>query len=207
MTPATNRLAAAISGWQAAVPGVLTVAVDGPGASGKSTIAAAVAGTVGAALVHTDDFFQRPPGPGPHRVERYYDWRRIAAGALEPLRAGRPARFRRFEWAEGAGGPADEAQPPGGFVTVPPRPVVILEGVFASAPELAGLIDRTVLVDTPEAERIRRLRRRITEQEWDDDWLAAERVYFSETRPPCSFGLVVGGGLRVLISATLTFRT
>lgn len=146
-------------------PVTMTVALDGPGASGKSTIAAAAAGMTGAALVRTDDFFRWPEGTGPHPMERYYDWRRIAQAL---------ARARAGALAGGAG-------------------TVILEGVFSSAPQLSSLVDRTVLVDTPEHERIQRLRGRLTQEEWSEDWLAAERRYFTEVRPPASFGLVVSG--------------
>ena len=118
----------------------------------------------GAALVHTDDFFQppsaaprarQPPGTLPGQaLERYYDWRRLRAQALEPLRARRPAAFRRFDWERGGG--LD------GLVTVAPRDLILVEGVFSAAPQLSDLVNRSVFVDTPEPERLRRLRRRVT---------------------------------------------
>jgi uridine kinase len=187
----------AIRGWSRAAGGVLVVAVDGRGGSGKTTIAAAVAGASLASVVHTDDFFQWPaaghlgcagasgPAAGPPPLDRYYDWPRIRAEALEPLRAGRAATFRRFDWESGGGldGP----------VTVEPTGLIVLEGVFSAAPELADLVDRAVLVETPATERIRRLRARLTQEEWDEDWLSAEQAYFSAVRPPASFSLVVRG--------------
>ena len=54
----------------------------------------------------------------------------------------------------------------------------MLEGVFSASPELADLVDRSVFVDTPEPERLRRLHARVTPEEWDTDWLAAEQAYF-----------------------------
>jgi len=50
-----------------------------------------------------------------------------------------------------------------------------------------------VFVHTPEAERLRRLRRLVTPEEWDEDWLAAEQAYFGLARPRSSFDLVVPG--------------
>lgn len=182
---AARRVTGAAARWRAGRAGVLIVAVDGHGASGKSTIAAAVAEATGAALVHTDDFFQ--PGGGPGRgLDQYYDWRRLRAQALEPLRARRSAVFRRFDWDRGSG--------LGGPVTVNPAGLVLLEGVFSASPQLADLVDRTVFVDTPERERLRRLRGRIAPEEWDDGWLIAEQAYFGLTRPPASFDLTVPGG-------------
>lgn len=202
---AARRVVKAVGRWQAAQPGVLVVAIDGHGGAGKSTLAAAVAQATGAALVHTDDFFQQPatpaggraardhsrpaqagdPAAGGHSMAQYYDWRRIRAQAVQPLKAGRRATFRRFDWERGAG--LD------GAVTVAPAALIVLEGVFSAAPELSDLMDRSVLVDTPEQERLRRLRARVTPEEWDPDWLIAEQAYFGAIRPPSSFDLVVSG--------------
>lgn len=184
---AARRVAAAAARWRAAHSGVLVLAIDGHGGAGKTTIADAVAAATGAALVHTDDFFQQlsRPRPAVQQLGEYYDWRRLRTEALEPLRARRPAAFRRFDWSSGRG--------LGGTVTVAPSELIVVEGVFSAAAELSGLVNRSVFVDTPEPERLRRLRARISPQEWDDDWLAAERAYFATARPPRSFDLVVPG--------------
>ena len=67
-----------------------------------------------------------------------------------------------------------------------------MEGVSAGTPALADLVTRAVFVQTPEPVRLERLHGRITREEWDEEWLAAERVYF-ESRPPDSFDLIVSG--------------
>jgi uridine kinase len=164
----------------------LVVAIDGPGASGKSTLARAVTAEMLAALVHTDDFFRPSVGSAGARrsLADYYDWRRLRAEALVPLLARRSAGFCRFDWENGVLGSA---------VTVAPAGLIVLEGVFSAAPVLSGLVDRAVFVETAEPERMRRLRRLIIPEEWDDDWLAAERAYFGLTRPPSSFDLIVSG--------------
>jgi uridine kinase len=192
------QVISAIGDWRAAVRGVLVVAIDGHGAAGKSTIAAVVAEVMGAALVHTDDFFEVAPEPGVSRPARlgvsspaepglsaYYAWRRLRAEALEPLRAGRGAAFRRYDWERGSG--LD------GTVSVTPGPLIVLEGVFSASPELSDLVDRSVFVDTPEPERLRRLRAQVAPGEWDDEWLKAEQAYFDLIRPPSAFDLVVAG--------------
>jgi len=188
---AAARVIRAAAGWRAERPGTLVLAIDGHGAAGKSTIAGIVARAAGAALVHTDDFFTPQPRPaaggpaGARPLGCYYDWRRLRAQALEPLRAHRAAAFRRFDWRLGSG--LD------GTVAVAPSGLILVEGVFSAAPELSDLVDRSVFVDTPEGERLRRLRRRVTPEEWDADWLRAERAYFGLTRPPSAFDLVVPG--------------
>jgi uridine kinase len=184
-----DRVIKAVARWQAAQPGgrgVLVLAIDGHGAAGKSTIADAVARATGAALIHTDDFFRPPPAAADTRaMEGYYDWRRLRAQALEPLRARHAATFRRFDWERGRG--LDDR------VAVQPSDLVLVEGVFSAAAELSDLVDRSVFVETPELERLRRLRRLVIPEEWDEDWLAAERSYFGRTRPSSSFDLVVPG--------------
>jgi uridine kinase len=223
---AARRVISAAAGWRAGHQAdILVVAIDGHGAAGKTTIAAVVAEATGAALVHTDDFFEARHEPGgrglgraggrgalghgaPRRarlgavspgasspegvsspaeqgLRAYYDWRRLRAEALEPLRAGRGATFRRFDWERGHG--------LGGSVLVTPEPLIVLEGVFSSSPELSDLVDRSVYVDTPEPERLRRLRAQVTPEEWDDEWLKAEHAYFDLIRPPSTFDLIVHG--------------
>ena len=186
----------ALGRWQAAQPGVLTLAIDGPGGSGKSTLAAAVARATGAALVHTDDFFLRPAASAAApALAQYYDWRRLRAEALEPLTAGGDATFGRFDWEgdTGPGGTGRGGTERGGVVTVRRSALIVLEGVYSAGPELSDLVDRSVLVDTPEPERLRRLRARVAPEEWDGDWLLAEQAYFGAIRPPTSFDLIVSG--------------
>ncbi len=184
---AASRVIRAVSRWRTASSAVTVLAIDGHGAAGKSTIADAVAEATGAALVHTDDFFQARPAaaPGGRPLADYYDWRRLRAQALEPLRARRGAAFRRFDWERGRG--LD------GLVTVGPGDLILVEGVYSAAPELIDLVDRSVFVNTPEHERLRRLRSRVRPEEWDDEWLIAEQAYFGRTRPPSSFDLIVSG--------------
>ncbi len=195
--PTEDELAAAVSTlhlWRGANRGVTIVAIDGYGASGKSTIADLLCPRTGASLVRTDDFFlpaARHPDAGGTAAESgrlitsFYDLRRLRAEALEPLRAGREAVFHAFDWDRGAGSSVK--------TRVAPKGLVLVEGVCSAAPELSDLVDRAIFVDTAEPERLARLRRRIAPQDWDWEWLQAEKQYFSATRPPRSFDLVING--------------
>ena len=177
---AGRAVAEACAAWRR--PGrVLVIGIDGHGASGKSTIARHTAAALDAALISGDDFFA---DGSPGDLATYYDWPRLRRQALEPLRAGRRARFVSSDpFVPGRAG-AD--------VTVAPATVVVLEGVGAGAPQLADLVDRAVLVQTPEPVRLARLKARIDPNQWDAAWLAAERSYF-ESRPASSFDLIVCG--------------
>ncbi len=190
--------------WRGAGGGVTIVAIDGHGASGKSTIAEGLCARTGASIVRTDDFFmsrgQDVPvaergeprsvtaasvGETGRRIGSYYDVSRLRAEGLEPLRAGREAVFRAFDWDLGA---VSSKQ-----TRVEPNDLVLLEGVYSGAPELGDLVDRAIYVDTPEPERLRRLRGRIAPEDWDEEWLRAEKEYFDSARPLKSFDFVIRG--------------
>jgi uridine kinase len=198
VTGAAAQVTSAARDWRTG-QSRLVIAIDGHGGAGKSTIAGLVAAATGAAVVHTDDFFITPPRPASGRpgpaeagpdIGCYYDWSRLRAEAVEPLRAGRVASFRSSDPEQRSTADGNWAD---GLVTVRPSALIVVEGVSSGAPALSGLVQRSVFVDTPAAERIRRLRRRVRPGEWDDEWLAAEQAYFSLVRPPSSFDLVVSG--------------
>jgi uridine kinase len=171
MTDAVAEIVAAIGRWQAGAPEVLVVAIDGHGAAGKTTIAGAVSIALGAALVHTDDYFYEAREYGdPRPMAQYYAWDALREEALEPA----IARLRD--------GPLSESC----------ARLIVVEGVSSASPALANLVDRAVFVSTPEPLRLERLHARIGEEEWDEEWLYAERLYFA-SRPPDSFDLIVSG--------------
>ncbi|MHB1510485.1 MAG: uridine kinase family protein [Acidimicrobiales bacterium] len=181
----------AIESWCRHAAGPVVVAIDGYGASGKTTCAGLLAGLLGATVVHTDDFFQQPcatsrdPKSQGVELSSYYDWQRVRDEALEPLRDGRSATYRSYDW-ERRGLSEDRRE-------LSPSRVVLLEGVLSAAPQLADLVDRAVFISTPESERMRRLRARVAPEDWDEEWLRAERTYFELVRPPSSFDLVLSG--------------
>jgi para-aminobenzoate synthetase len=178
----------------------LLVAIDGGSGSGKSTLAALLAARLGAALVPSDDFFSaqltdadwdtRSPA---ERAADAINWRRLRAEALEPLLAGRRTRWYPFDFAAGT-------RPDGtyGFSAQAevrePKPVVLVEGAYACRPELADLIDWSVLVAVPADVRHRRLARREDARflaAWHARWDAAEQWYFSHVIPESAFDRVV----------------
>ena len=153
MRPGAEQIVAAIRGWQAAAESPLVVAIDGYGASGKTTIAWDVTVALDAAPVHMDDFFDDLTLSGDGRpMSRYYNWNALRRGTLEPTIAAAPA-------------------------------LVLVEGVSSASPALADLIDRAVFVATPEPLRLERLHERIPDSEWDEDWLAEECLYFAGRPP------------------------
>ncbi len=171
----------------------LLVAVDGASAAGTSTLAAAVGRRLAASVVAGDDFYRdmsekrRSALTAGEGVDLYFDWQRLRREALEPLRAGRPARYRPFDWRSGAG-------LAGQVVEVIPTPVIVVDGTYSGRPELGDVVDVCVFVETPVAERHRRLiARGHGNDAWRPRWDAAESLYFASIRPASSYDLVVPG--------------
>ncbi|MGW1776758.1 AAA family ATPase [Streptomyces sp. NPDC002104] len=168
------------------------LAVDGTGGSGKTTLAAAVAGLLdGAVVVHVDDFYRPMPERERERLDaeqgyqRYFDWERLRDQVLVPLRAGRPARHQLCDWSTGRLGAWREAATGG---------TVIVEGVCSARPELAPYYDLTVYVDTPRDVCLQRVRARgENSEEWIGRWRAAEDHYVLTTWPQTRAGLLVRG--------------
>ncbi|GAA4069436.1 uridine kinase family protein [Nonomuraea soli] len=142
------------------------VAVDGPAGSGKTTFALALGEELGAQVVRSDDFpvpWDEGPGAWFPALER---------AVLVPLAAGRTGSFRRYDWVRDAYAEV---------VTVPPAPVLLIEGVGTARRSAAHLLAWTVWVEAPEPVRWRRVAERDgpgLERQWRT-WFAAEREWFA----------------------------
>jgi len=178
----------------------LVVAIDGRSGSGKSTVAEAVARAIDAVIVPCDDFFaasvtnrewdRRTPE---QRAADGIDWRRLKREAIEPLRAGRVARWYAFDFLAGPRG--DGTYP---LQTTPtdraPKPVVLLDGAYSARPELADVLDLSVLVEAASSTREARLATREEAhflRQWHARWDPAEEHYFGHVRPPLAFDVVL----------------
>ena len=178
----------------------LVVAIDGRSGSGKSTVAKAVARAIGAVIVPCDDFFaasvsntewdRRTPE---QRAAEAMDWRRLKREAIEPLRAGRPARWYAFDFP--AGPRADGTYPLRGIPTeLASKPVVLLDGAYSARPELADVVDLSVLVEAAPLTREARLAAREAGdflRQWHARCDLAEDYYFGHVRPPSAFDMVL----------------
>src|SRR5699024_6701664 len=117
------------------------------------------------------------------RAYRCIDWRRVRDDVLAPLKKSRAARYFPFDWETMAGQSSDP-------VRIEPTDVVVLDGAYSTRPELADLLDLTVLVTLDV--HLRRLRLKVREGtdwtvEWFEVWDATEDYYFGVLRPPDAF--------------------
>lgn len=152
-------------------PGPAVVAVDGPSGAGKTDFAAALAEALGGApVVHMDDLYLGWDGLDAAVAL-------LTAEVLEPLAAGRPARYRRFDWAAGRRGEALE---------VPAAPVLVVEGVGCGSRAPAAHVDVLVWLDAAPAVRFARGMARDGETyrpHWLR-WAAQEDVLFAAEGTP-----------------------
>lgn len=144
---------------------VRLVAVDGHAGSGKSTLAGRLSAALGGApVLHLDDLANH---------EQFFTWTaRLQRQVLAPLRRGEPARPEVYDW---------ERRAYTGVRTVPPAPVVLVEGVGAGRralrPHLACLL--WLEVDREVAWRRGRRRDGPRLSAFWDAWTRAETEHFA----------------------------
>jgi uridine kinase len=179
----------------------IVIALDGGSGAGKTTIAERLMRLAEIALLPLDHFYQTviPESEWPHktveqRLNGVFDWSRVRSEALEPLRAGRPARWLAFDFTRGlskAGTYSLKKE----LTEVAPAPTILVEGAYSASPPLRDLIDLAVLVDARNKRRHLRTAARGDDTEflakWHCIWDEVETYYFQHVCPPESFDLVI----------------
>jgi uridine kinase len=200
VTLARDRVVAAIRRLRETRSTPIVVALDGPSGGGKSTLAAAIADTIDAVVVPLDDFFSAnvPDADwdgwtAEERAEAVFEWSRVRAEALEPLRAGEVARWHAFDFASGVREDGTYGML-AAWTIREPAPVILLDGAYSAGPQLADLVDLAVLIDAPED--VRRSRQSDREdpdflEAWHARWDAVEDFYFGHIRPPKLYDVIV----------------
>jgi uridine kinase len=171
----------------------LLLGIDGPGGSGKSTIASALARTGPYPVVAVDDFYrpsaERNGDPVPQRrVGAEFDLDRLERQVLVPLGMGRPARYQRYDW------PSDRLD---GWIEVRPGGFVILVGIYVMSRGLAAYLDVCIWVECPREVRLRRGLARDGDdarERWVNDWMPREDEYVARETPKNRADFVVMGG-------------
>lgn len=150
------------------------VGIDGRSGSGKTDLARSLEASVrevglGCAVMHLDDLY-----PG---------WSGLAAAlgplcedVVGPLTRGEPATYTSWDW---------DGSRPGPRRTVPPRDVVVVEGVGVLASACADLLDVRLWLEAPAGVRRERALGRdgdVFAPHWEQ-WARQERALFAGRAP------------------------
>lgn len=185
----TRQLYARIDALLAGKPHVI-VAIDGPAASGKTTLAAELAAHYGAAVLHMDDYFLQPHQRTPERYAEpggNVDRERFLKEALLPLSRGGTYVSRRFDCGsmtlqEGA--------------AAEPEALTVVEGSYSLHPALAPYYDlRVLLTVSPETQSARILARNGAKKhrQFMERWIPLENRYFEKTHIASRCDMVLAG--------------
>lgn len=167
----------------------LIVAIDGPCASGKTTLAASLAGILACPVIHMDHFFLRPEQRTPERLLEpggNLDRERFAEEVLHPLSKGisfayRPLICRTMTLGEP--------------IEVPASPVILVEGSYSCHPDLRDTYDLRLFSSVDPDEQKRRLLAREGEAKckvFKEKWIPMENTYFQACAVPDCCHVLVG---------------
>ena len=179
LTEASSEILAEIRRLKSNRPTPIVVALDRGRGTGKSTLASLIEKATDAAMIQVDDFFavdipnaEWDARSTKERAMDVIDWRRLPVEALELLLAVRPAKWNKFDFE--AGMRADGTfRMHTDYVKRKPTMVIFLDGAYSAGPQLADLVELTVLVVLSVDERHERLVAREEEgflEQWHDRW-------------------------------------
>jgi len=157
----------------------LRVAIDGPCASGKSTLGAALHDIYLCPLIHMDDFFLQPEQRTEERLDQpggNVDYERFSQEVLSPLLAGQSFSYRPWRCQQGGFGEA---------VCVPSAPLTVVEGCYSLRPDLRDAYQLRIWVDASMECRQQRLLERGGPEclaRFEQLWIPLEDRYFNSCR-------------------------
>lgn len=168
-------------------------AIDGPCATGKSTLGARLSQLYGCPLFHTDDFFLPPERKTPERLAQpggNVDHERFFAQVLSPLSRGEPVRYQPYRCHSGA---LEAAR------IIPPAPLAVVEGVYSLRPEFQSLYQVKCFLTAPWPVREARLLDRCGPaglERFQTLWIPLEDQYFRafSISDACDVHLETGSG-------------
>ncbi len=160
--------------------GLGILAVDGPCASGKTTLGEDLQQILGCPVVHMDDFYTPFERKTPERLAQpggNADWERFLAEVLLPLRREGRAEYRVWNCRTGTFDSGTE--------TVGNARLVAVEGSYSLHPRLRDFYDLKVWLEAPLPVREQRLLERGGPeclQMFREKWIPLENSYFSACR-------------------------
>lgn len=168
--------------------GRLLVTLDGPCASGKTTLAAKMARDFQGQVIHTDDFVIPHALKTPERLAvpgGNCDAERLSREVTAPFRRGEPVLYQRYDCG------ADRLLP---LERLPDTSLLILEGSYCNLPVLRACADVPLFLLVPWSIREARLLERespASMERFYHRWIPLENAYFEAFRlPDAGCGLI-----------------
>jgi uridine kinase len=156
----------------------VTVAIDGPSGSGKSSLATWLQTVYGDCEVfHMDDFFLPPERKTEERLNTpggNVDWERFLEEILLPLKQGKSFTYQPYDC-----GTCTLNEP----VVASPRRLYIVEGVYSHHPALRDAYDMTFFLSIGKLEQSERILHRNGKRmhkRFIKEWIPLEDQYFRE---------------------------
>lgn len=152
----------------------VVLVIDGPCASGKTTLAESLAKDLDGVVIHCDDFFLRPEQ---RTSERYaepggnLDRERFYEEVVLPLGNGSFSSYRPFDCSE-----MKLSDP----IVFPPKRLYIVEGSYSMHPAFGRYYDLSLFLSVSQEEQLLRLVKRCPEKlsTFQSRWIPLERAYF-----------------------------
>ncbi len=166
------------------------IGIDGPGASGKSTLAAGLAEALPRAVLVEGDDFYRPESDSKRsevEVAGLFDLPRLTSQVLIPHSLGKDLQYQRYSWESGV---------LGDWVRNDSSGPLIVEGIYSTHRTLRDFYDLRIWVTAPRAVRLARGIERDGEEarsRWVDVWMPAEDRYTTDQAPQDHAHLVLDG--------------
>lgn len=154
---------------------LVLIGIDGPCASGKTTLAQALAEATGAQIIHADDFFLPHEMKTPGRMAQpggNLHYERFAAEVSSGISSGYPFEYGVYSCAEGGITKKNAVVPQG---------IIIVEGSYSLHTGTGVAYDLKVFVEAPEKLRLKRIRERNGEaalEVFKSKWIPLENAYF-----------------------------
>jgi uridine kinase len=168
----------------------LLITLDGPCASGKTTLAQKLAKVFQGEVVHTDDFVIPHALKTPERLAvpgGNCDAERLAKEVVIPFKYGMPVKYRRYSCMKDALLPEQ---------LLPDSRLLILEGSYCNLPAIQKYADVRLFLDAPWETREARLLKResaASMQQFYDRWIPLENAYFEAYRLPDDGVVLING--------------
>ncbi|MEG0306992.1 MAG: uridine kinase [Clostridium sp.] len=166
----------------------VTIAIEGPSGSGKSSLASIIKSIYDCNVFHMDDFFLSNDAKTKERLSEpggNVDYFRFKKEVSDNLKLDKPFRYQLFSCKLG------ELTD---FVCVSPKNLNIIEGVYSLHPTFDNIYDLKIFLSIDEENQLNRILKRNGEfmlQRFKNEWIPLENNYFTKLNISSKCDLVI----------------